>query len=200
MSPTADALAATLTLGLPVFPCRASKKPAGPHGFRDAVIDADEIERLWDRHPGPLIGVPTWAATGFDVIDVDPPRGEQWLDENRHRLPMTRTHRTRSGGWHILFACRPGSVTLLARSRRESMFAQRVAMSCGGPRVHCRSLPKICSPRGRDGFSTGSSPHRPAARLKIQPQFIPHLDMWTLRSPEASKQYGAQPSGPATRP
>jgi hypothetical protein len=109
MSPTADALAAALTLGLPVFPCRASKKPACPHGFRDAVIDADEIEQLWDRHPGPLIGVPTGAATGFDVLDVDPREGgEQWLDAHRHRLPITRTHRTRSGGWHLLFACLPG--------------------------------------------------------------------------------------------
>lgn len=66
MNPTADALAAALTLRLPVFPCRASKKPACPHGFRDAVIDAGEIEQLWDRHPGPLIGVPTGAATGFE--------------------------------------------------------------------------------------------------------------------------------------
>jgi hypothetical protein len=110
MSPTtADALAAALALGLPVFPCRASKKPACPHGFRDAVIDADEIEQLWDRHPGPLIGVPTGTATGFDVLDVDTSKGgAQWLDAHRHRLPMTRTHRTRSGGWHLLFACRPG--------------------------------------------------------------------------------------------
>jgi Bifunctional DNA primase/polymerase, N-terminal len=110
MSPTADdALAAALALGLPVFPCRISKTPACPNGYRDAVIDGEEIRQLWDHHPGVLVGVPTGPASGFDALDVDPRHaGEEWLVQYRHRLPITRTHCTRSGGWHLLFACHPG--------------------------------------------------------------------------------------------
>jgi hypothetical protein len=86
-------------LGLPVFPCRADKRPACVHGFRDATRDPAAIRELWRRHPGPLIGVPTGAASGIDVLDVDPRHGgHMWLDWNANRLPPTRTHRTRSGG------------------------------------------------------------------------------------------------------
>lgn len=110
MSPSNfEVLAAALALGLPVFPCLASKKPACPHGYLDAAIDPEGIRRLWDRHPGPLIGVPTGLTSGFDVIDIDPRHcGGEWLTENQHRLPKTRTHSTRSHGRHLLFACHPG--------------------------------------------------------------------------------------------
>lgn len=110
MSPSnADALAAALALPLPAFPCRDTKKPACPNGYEDAVIDGEGKRRLWDRHPGGLIGVPTGTGIGFDVLDIDPRHGgERWLDAHRHQLPRTRTHSTRSGGWHLLFACHPG--------------------------------------------------------------------------------------------
>jgi Bifunctional DNA primase/polymerase, N-terminal len=107
--PAADAVTAALSIGLPVFPCRISKDPACPHGFRDAVVEPDAIRQLWDRHPGPLVGVPSGPASGLDALDIDPRhRGDEWLAQNGHRLPVTRTHRTRSGGWHLLFACQSG--------------------------------------------------------------------------------------------
>src|SRR5689334_7891909 len=139
MSPSnADALAAALVLGLPVFPCRASKRPACPNGYLDAVIVDDAVRRLWSRHPGPLIGVPTGAATGFDVLDVDVrPGGDQWLDAHSHRLPLTRTHRTaRAAG----ICCSPadrGSVTPPARSRPASMSGRPAATPFGGPLAGC---------------------------------------------------------------
>jgi hypothetical protein len=90
---------------LPVFPCGAHKKPTSKHGFKDATRDRDEAIALWRKHPGPLIGVPTGAVSGFDVLDVDPRHGgDAWLEDNRCRLPITRMHRTRSGGLHFLFA------------------------------------------------------------------------------------------------
>lgn len=100
------ALTVAETLGLPVFPCSADKCPVCPHGFRDATRDLDAIRELFRRYPGPLIGVPTGAASGIDVLDIDPRHGGQlWLASRADRLPVTRTHKTRSGGWHFLFAC-----------------------------------------------------------------------------------------------
>lgn len=102
------ALAAT---GLPVFPCNAAKRPAipkarGGNGFHDATVDPDRIRELWAL-AGPaatLVGVPTGAASGFDVLDSDPRHGsDDWRTANIHRLPETRIHATMNGGEHWLF-------------------------------------------------------------------------------------------------
>ena len=95
--------------GIPCFPCLADKTPATPHGFKSAACNPKAAAELWQCHPGPLVGVPTGEASGFDVLDIDPRNGgNTWFDRERYRLPLTRQHRTRSGGWHVLFRYRPG--------------------------------------------------------------------------------------------
>jgi Bifunctional DNA primase/polymerase, N-terminal len=91
--------------GIPVFPCAANKCPTTPSGFKDASTEPDEIRRLWRVYPG-LVGVPTGKGSGFDALDLDIKHQEarDWWRDNRHRLPQTRIHRTRSGGLHPLFA------------------------------------------------------------------------------------------------
>jgi len=37
-------------------------------------------------------------------LDLEHDDAQQWLADNRDRVPLTRTHRTRSGGMHWLFA------------------------------------------------------------------------------------------------
>jgi hypothetical protein len=98
-----------LRLGLPAFPCRADKRPACPHGFKDATAEPDKLRELWKRYPGELVGVPTGEASGLFVVDVDSARHEEandWLEHSH--LPATRRHITRSGGCHILFKHRAG--------------------------------------------------------------------------------------------
>lgn len=106
------ALAAALDLahrGFASFPCRADKKPATLHGFKDAGADPAELRRLWWRHGGPLVGLPTGERNGFDVLDIDPRHGgDDWWKAERERMPETRQHRTRSGGLHVLFRHSPG--------------------------------------------------------------------------------------------
>ena len=99
-----DTAAVLASQGLPVFPCLENKAPACKHGFKDAVREPAAVRHLWRRYPGPLIGVPTGPASGFDALDIDPRHGGQvWWQANIHRLPETRLHRTGSGGLHVLF-------------------------------------------------------------------------------------------------
>jgi hypothetical protein len=92
--------------GLPVFPLIVGgKTPAIAGGFHSATTDAETIKRYW-RIPNHNIGIPTGAASGFWVIDLDPPDGEDslgFLQAQHGELPATRTARTPRGGFHIFF-------------------------------------------------------------------------------------------------
>ena len=93
-------LAAT---GLLCFPVAPSKCPTTPHGFLDADTDPGVLRNLWTLYPGPLVGVRTGTGS-VDVLDLDrraPAR--EWWAAHRAELPPTQTHRTRSGGLHLLF-------------------------------------------------------------------------------------------------
>ena len=80
---------------LPIFPCNLAKEPLTTHGFKDARRGA----RGWKGWP--LVGFPTGARSGFDVLDVDP-RGREWFDENFDALPTTLAHETQRG-LHLVF-------------------------------------------------------------------------------------------------
>jgi hypothetical protein len=100
----ADALALAAE-GVPVFPCAANKHPTCPHGFKEATADSAAVIDLWKHHPGPLVAFATGTISGRDVLDLDAkhPEATAWWMEHRHHLPATTTHRTRSGGLHLLF-------------------------------------------------------------------------------------------------
>lgn len=90
----------------PCFPCLANKRPLTEHGFKDAVRDPDAARRLFQRPGAAMIAVPTGPASGLAVVDLDIKHGGaglEWQAANMHRLPQTRTHRTMSGGRHLLF-------------------------------------------------------------------------------------------------
>jgi hypothetical protein len=90
---------------LAAVPCSHAKIPLTPHGWLDATDDPDLFTRLMAAYSGPLVGA---ATREFSVIDVDPRNGgDVWLTAVRDRLPETRVHRTRSGGWHLLFRACP---------------------------------------------------------------------------------------------
>jgi Bifunctional DNA primase/polymerase, N-terminal len=89
--------------GLPVFFCSRSKRPTLEGGFHNATTDIATLRLHYEKAGGDLIGMP--CGQKFVVIDPDlqhkPAR--EWLKINRDRMPVTRTHRTASGGLHFLF-------------------------------------------------------------------------------------------------
>jgi len=109
---SAAAIAAALALtesGIPAYPAAVNKRPLPKHGFKDASTDPAVIRELWRHWPGPLVGVATGEVSRIDVLDLDHQHGaDNWWAENRWRIPTTRTHRTRSGGLHLIFRHYPG--------------------------------------------------------------------------------------------
>lgn len=83
--------------GWPVFPIKPrGKTPLTLHGFLDATRDRETIESWWGEHPDAGIGVPTGAASGIVVLDVDGPEAEAGLKELDAQIP-TRTNLTGKG-------------------------------------------------------------------------------------------------------
>lgn len=65
----AGALAAA---GVPVFPCLVEgKRPLTRRGFLDASSDPEQVAAWWSRTPDANISIPTGAASGVVVVDVD---------------------------------------------------------------------------------------------------------------------------------
>jgi hypothetical protein len=98
--------------GKPVFPLDPdTKHPMCRHGFHDATTDERMIRAWWEYREDSMIGMPTGAASGVWVLDVD-------LDVRRSidgrialarlelahsPLPRTLTARTPRGGMHYYF-------------------------------------------------------------------------------------------------
>ncbi|HWE72966.1 MAG TPA: bifunctional DNA primase/polymerase [Stellaceae bacterium] len=101
--------------GIAVFPVTLvgpdrRKVPTVKGGFHAASNDPAQIFAMWQQRPGPLIGIPTGAINGFDVLDLDIKKHHEageWLERNINRLPPTLTVETRHG-LHGFFEHAPG--------------------------------------------------------------------------------------------
>ena len=107
---SALALAAS---GIPVFPCAAGgKHPAIARGFHAASAEADVVRRWWTAMPNANIGMPTGAASGLIVVDVDVHRdvdGYAALERARREGLVNgwiAAVETPSGGLHVYFPAR----------------------------------------------------------------------------------------------
>ncbi|WGP06193.1 bifunctional DNA primase/polymerase [Bacillus subtilis] len=105
-----------VSAGVPVFPCTPlGKRPATGHGFHDATTDLDQVEVWWRQSPGANIGVPTGAASGAVVVDVDvhgPVDGRTSFDRAARAGLVDGWEllvRTPSGGLHAYYPAAPGS-------------------------------------------------------------------------------------------
>lgn len=95
--------------GWPVFPVKRDKKPATPHGFKDATLDRERIERYWTKHPESGIGIA--CGNGLGVLDIDPRNdGEEGFVAllAGRTLPETPMCLTGGGGRHYYFSLPKG--------------------------------------------------------------------------------------------
>lgn len=104
---------------------RPGKHPIGalaPRGLLDATADPAKVGEWWRAAPYANIGVPTGAASGLAVLDVDVHKGGfdgfHELQRERGRLPETVMAITGSGGYHYLFA-HPGNGVKIKNSVRS---------------------------------------------------------------------------------
>lgn len=78
-----------------------------PHGVHDASADPARIREWFARVPNANVGIATGAASGFDVLDVDPRNGSDdtltALQAKHGKLPETAMQLTGGGGYHYLF-------------------------------------------------------------------------------------------------
>jgi len=100
--------------GVGVFPCKNTpadpechKAPLTIRGFKDASTEEAIIRGWWQCWPDALIGV---VAEKFCAVDVDLQHeaARAWLDQHRHKIPITRCHMTQRGGLHFIFKPHPG--------------------------------------------------------------------------------------------
>ncbi len=124
--------------GIPVFPCRAvdevtdqydpetgeiivlkAKTPLVSNGFKGATIRERNINILWERNRGAMVGIPTGEQIGAWVLDVDVHKDDNGniingyealaaLEAKYDVLPPTATARTAGGGEHRYFRHVPG--------------------------------------------------------------------------------------------
>ena len=69
---TGEAARVFAASGVPVFLVAAGdKQPLTRHGFHDATTDLNRVRAWWSASPAANIGMPTGAASGLVVVDVD---------------------------------------------------------------------------------------------------------------------------------
>lgn len=80
-----------------------AKHPRTAHGFKDATVDQTIIKEWWSRWPRANIGIPTGAASGFDVVDIDNEQAQQKLKELISDTSLAAVQKT-GRGWQLAFA------------------------------------------------------------------------------------------------
>ena len=112
--PTRTAARMVAESGVPVFPCvPGGKRPLTRHGFLDATTSPSQVAAWWRQYPGANIGVPTGAASGVDVVDIDlrdGTDGHVGFDRASRRVDTTgwmAQVATPSGGTHLYYPADP---------------------------------------------------------------------------------------------
>lgn len=193
---TPDALVRALSCAdnsvpLPVFPCAppGSKRPMTARGFHDATTDPEQVEAWWQQHPEANIGVPTGAASGVVVVDVDvhgPVNGFNAL-ERAHRAGLVSGRQllvsTPSGGMHAYYSATAGLSQRswqVARGRRTEYRVRRINVGQSSP---------MDSDRLRDFLNPRPAP-TPTSSGRVREINAERLAAWVSARSEGERNRG----------
>ena len=134
--------------GVPVFPCvPGGKRPLTEHGFHDATTDPDQVDAWWRTHPDANLAVPTGAASGMVVVDIDvhAPTDGYKAFERAHRAGLVSGWAflvsTPSGGMHAYYPATPSK-------DQRSWQAARAGVDFRGDGGYILVPPSMVSPNG----------------------------------------------------
>ncbi len=109
-----DAAVRFASVGVPVFPCvPGGKRPLVEHGFHEASAEVGQVAAWWRRWSTANIGIPTGAASGVEVVDVDVHAAGTGFPAFRaahregHAAGWAALVRTPSGGVHAYYPVDP---------------------------------------------------------------------------------------------
>jgi hypothetical protein len=104
---------------LAVIYCDDDKRPMGEHGWYSASLVIGEASFF---RKGPNIGIPTGRINNIIVVDIDPRHGgDRTFTEQLSWLPPTLTHRSRSGGQHLIYRYPPQGIPNLAGTAKNGL-------------------------------------------------------------------------------
>jgi P4 family phage/plasmid primase-like protien len=112
-----DRVLAYAARGIRIFPCkRETKQPLVTDWRNTATTDPEIIRGWWGKWPFAMVGMPTGAANGVWVVDVDEGEGKSGEDsltalvERNGPIPDTLIQITPRGGRHFFFKHPGGKV------------------------------------------------------------------------------------------
>jgi putative DNA primase/helicase len=105
-----DAALSLSSIGTPIFPVKADKKPHITLWQQKATTDQAMVKQWWTKWPKANIGMPTGAPSGLVAVDVDVKNGVNGYEslstiEDRFGKQGTRRIKTPSGGAHLIYKC-----------------------------------------------------------------------------------------------
>ena len=186
MLPLPQAAARYAAAGMLVFPCvPGEKRPLTAHGFHDATTDPRQVRAWWARSPMGNIGIPTGAASGVEVVDVDrrPERSGFIPFERARRAGITAWWavlvRTPSGGIHAYYPADENR-------RQQSWQAPRVHIDFRGEGGYVLAPPSIVGAGARQaGYAVMATAKRAPVSIdaKMLHSFLDPLPTASLSSP-----------------
>lgn len=172
----------------PIFPCNpANKRPLTEHGFKDATQNELQIMQWWGTMPDSLVGVPTGAASGLDVVDDDTRKkpdaaSSAWIERNCAHLAGTRQQKTSGGGTHFIFRHNP-----------ETDIGSRVGITVEGAEL------ASIDTRSNGGYIIDWGAHGLASLGEVQ-AMPPELAAQLHRSRTPRKSFQLAPGGTGLHP